>query len=342
MSSLRSAGVRSMTLVKLTFSLATVSATIPASRPARRGPGQRPGRGRAEHRAERVGPGVAEHGPLGQVLGQQREARAERRGHRRQAGRPVGAARAARGDQPGRQRRDLDRAAGTEVEQVQQVGAAGDQPGVDEHVGPLAAEQQAARQPGRGQPGQLDRAGGDLAVGERAEVALEAAPLARAREVVEDPEPERAAACHGHGEGGVGANGPFGKTLNLTFAAREPGGDRGRDHLGRDRADGDGGALEQGDQLASVVGPGPGLLAGRRVLPQGPVGGAGRGRARGAGGHGARDRRAGRRASGAAHFFFTDLSPFPVFVACGEGDIVGVALGTVDGTGLTADAPEIP
>ncbi len=47
---------------------------------------------------------------------------------------------------------------------------------------------------------------------QRAEVAPEAAPLARAREVVEDPEPEGAAACHGHGEGGVGANGPFGKT----------------------------------------------------------------------------------------------------------------------------------
>ena len=176
-------------------------------------------------------------------------------------------------------------------------------------------------------------------------MALEAAPPARARQVVENPEPEGAAACQGHGEGGVGANGPFGGKLKLILpgATRQPGGDRGADDLGRDRADGDGGALEERDQLAPVVGPGPGLLAGRRVLPQRPVGGAGRRRARGTGDHGARDRgAAGRRASGAAHFFFTDLSPFPVCVACGEGEIVGVALGTGNGTGLTADAPEIP
>ncbi len=187
-------------------------------------------------------------------------------------------------------------------------------------------------------------------MGERAEVALEAAPLARAGQVVEDPEPEGAAACHGHGEGGVGAKGPFERNLKLTFgrggrpgATRQPGGDRGADDLGRDRADGDGGALEQGDQLAPVVGPGPGLLAGRRVLPQRPVSGARRRRARGTGEHGTRDRLpCGRRAAAASHFFFTDLSPFPVCVACGVGVTVGVALGTGNGTGLTADAPEIP
>ena len=60
-------------------------------------------------------------------------------------------------------------------------------------------------------------------MGQRAEVALEAAPLARAGQVVEDPEPEGAAACHGHGEGGVGAKGPFGRNLTLTFAVAAPG-----------------------------------------------------------------------------------------------------------------------
>ena len=233
MSSLRSAGVGSMTLVKLTFSLATVSATIPASRPARADRGSEPAA---------AAPSIAPSALAPASPSMARSARSSGSSARpapsgaATAARPAdrsGPARAARGDQPGRQRRDLDGAAGTEVEEVEQVGAAGDQPGVDQHVGPPAAEQQAARQPGRGQPGQLDAAGGDLAVGQRAEVALEAAPLARARQVVEDPEPEGAAACHGHGEGGVGANGPFGRKLKLTFAVAPPrgdptpGGDRG-------------------------------------------------------------------------------------------------------------------
>ena len=128
----------------------------------------------------------------------------------------------------------------------------------------------------------------------------------------------------------------------LTTGHRSPTtGHRGTDHLGRDRADGDGGAFEQGDALAPVVGPGPGRLARRGVPPQRPVGGARRNRADDT--H--RQRADRHRAFGAAQLFFTDLSPFPVFVGRGVAVVVvdGVALGTGNGTGLTADAlPEVP
>ncbi len=125
-----------MTRVKLTFSLATVSATIPASRPSRARRGSALGGRRAEHRAERVGAGVAEHGPLAEVLGQQGERGAGGRGdglQPRQAPgvtplrrrRPASALLAAMS--PAGERRHLDGAAGAEVEEVEQVRAARDQ-----------------------------------------------------------------------------------------------------------------------------------------------------------------------------------------------------------------------
>jgi hypothetical protein len=66
-----------MTLVKLTFSLAAVSAGQHGQRDAARpaGPG---GQRHAEQRAERVAPGVAEHDLLAQVARQQRGAAPER------------------------------------------------------------------------------------------------------------------------------------------------------------------------------------------------------------------------------------------------------------------------
>jgi hypothetical protein len=56
----------------------------------------------------------------------------------------------------------------------------------------LPAEQQRAGQAGRAEAAELDRAGGDLAVRQRAEVAAQAAALAGTGQVVVDAEPERA------------------------------------------------------------------------------------------------------------------------------------------------------
>ena len=77
MSSQRSGGVRSITLVKLTTSLAAVSPAIAAStaiRPAAAG-SPRP---QCRASRQRVGAGIAQHGPLAEILAQQRERGAER------------------------------------------------------------------------------------------------------------------------------------------------------------------------------------------------------------------------------------------------------------------------
>ncbi len=65
-----------------------------------------------------------------------------------------------------------------------------------------AAFEQGRAEAGRGQAGQLDRAGGDLAVGQRAQVAAQAAALARAAQVVEHAEGQPAEAGDGEGIGG--------------------------------------------------------------------------------------------------------------------------------------------
>ena len=166
-----------------------------------RDPGRprQPGRGGAEHGAQRVRPAVAEHGPLAQVLGQQRQGRRQRRQGQAAAAaarrlRPAdGCRRAPRPRRSARRRRgDLDRPARAQVEQVEQVGAAGDQPGVDHHVGGRAPGQRGAGDAGGADAAQLDRAGGDLAVPQGAEVAAEPAPVPRARQVVVGPERRRA------------------------------------------------------------------------------------------------------------------------------------------------------
>ena len=337
-----------MTLVKLTFSLATVSATIPASRPARADRGSELAAAAPSIAPSALAPASpawpARPGPRAAARGPRQAARRPRRGPADRSGPPAPPAAISPADnaatltaRPGRRSKRLSRLAPPAISPALMITSVRLPPSSRPPASPVAASPASLTLPVVTSP---------WASAPR--WPLKAASLARARQVVEDPEPEGAAAGHGHDEGGVGANGPFGQTVltsrrgGCPAATRQPGGDRGGDDLGRDRADGDGRALEERHQLAPVVGPGPGLLAGRRVVAQRPVGGARRGRADGTGGHGARDRRAGRGASGAAHFFFTDLSPFPVCVACGVGEVVGVALGTGNGTGLTADAPEIP
>ena len=123
MSSRLSTGLPAMTLVKLIFSAAAVSAaTVPSSdQPA--GAAELGHGGEAEQGAERVGAGVAEHRPLAEVLGQQRGGGAQRDGGQRRRQRRVT-------DDDGREQRpageqaDLDRPAGAQVEQVGQVGGA--------------------------------------------------------------------------------------------------------------------------------------------------------------------------------------------------------------------------
>ena len=70
-----------------------------------------------EQGAERVGARVAEHRPFAKVFGKQGGRGAERGGHRESRAGP-------RGQQRSAGQRDLERAAGAQVEQVQQVGAA--------------------------------------------------------------------------------------------------------------------------------------------------------------------------------------------------------------------------
>ena len=70
-----------MTLVKLTFSLSAGQRDDAREQRDPGGPRQVDRGGDAEHRAERVGARVAEHGALAQVLGKQRERRAERGGN---------------------------------------------------------------------------------------------------------------------------------------------------------------------------------------------------------------------------------------------------------------------
>ncbi len=162
MSSRLSTGLPAMTLVKLIFSEAAVSAaTVPSSdQPA--GAAELGHGGEAEQGAQRVGAGVAEHRPLAEVLGQQRGGgaqrhRGQRRRHRRvtdDGGREQGPA----GEQP-----DLDGPAGAQVEQVGQVGGPGDGGAVDQRVDRAAGDQGGGGEAGRADAEDLDGAAGDLA-----------------------------------------------------------------------------------------------------------------------------------------------------------------------------------
>lgn len=115
-----------------------------------------------------------------------------------------------------------------------------------------------------------------------------------------------------------------------------PGGGHGGKHLPGDGPGGHRGAFKQRDALAAVVGPRPGLRLARRVAAEGRVGGACRdGRHR-------PGIRADDQARGALHLDLTVLLTFPVPLDVGVPDGVTVALGTGEGTGPTAEAPETP
>ena len=253
------------------------------------GPGQgRGGRG-AEHGPEGVGPRVAQHGPLPEILAHQGEGRAQREpgqrdrrhglgfsqhrtsqrrtSHRRTSHRrtsqpgtsqpgtsqhgalPVRARPARGGQQAARQRRDLDGSPGPQVEQVEQVGASRDEARVHRDVQRAAAQQRARGQPGGTDAADLDRAGGHLTVAQGAQVTAETPPVAAAREVVVAAE----AAGPGHG-GHQRSPGPARQARGEGGGERGPGGGRG--------------SFQQGDRLAAVVGPGPGRGPARRARPE--------------------------------------------------------------------------
>ena len=77
-SSQRSGGVRAISSVKLTFSLASVSGDQPGQVDEPAEPAVRHDRRQAERGAERVRAGVAEHRPLAEVVAQQGRRRADR------------------------------------------------------------------------------------------------------------------------------------------------------------------------------------------------------------------------------------------------------------------------
>ena len=167
-------GCPAMTWVKLTFSLAAVSAASTARASSPPAVPVRAASATPSSAPERVRARVAEHDLLAEVGRQQRRAGTERAGGDAAAA----AERQRRADhQPG-----LDRPAGPQVEQVDQVGRAGDDPGAEQHVGgapqaaPVvpAAEQRRGHQAGRADPGDLDQAAGDPALAQRAQVAGEA------------------------------------------------------------------------------------------------------------------------------------------------------------------------
>ena len=295
------------------------------------GPRQARRRGRAEHGPQRVGPGVAEHGPLGQVLTGQGEPRTQRdpgqhgRGHRPgRHGAAPGCSRPPRppggGQQPARQRRDLDGAAGPQIEQVEQVGAPRDQAGVHRDIQGGAPQQPARGHTGRADPADLDRAGGHLAAGQGAKVTAESPPVAAARQVVVTAEGP-GSGCRGHQR----QPGP----------ARKAGGERSR----KRGACGGGWSLEQGDWLAAVIGPGPGRGAARGPRPQHGVRAArrpgrqdGADHARGAACPGSLPHRglADAPASGCADVPAVRFRPgacLTVEVAAVDGDGVGAGLG---------------
>ena len=256
-SSSRSPGVASMTLVKLTFSLASVSATTAGERrqphrAARRRRRARPraARRRRWRRRRRAWP--APRGPSGSSA-TAGPATAARRG------RPAGTAAStgAAGSSA-----DLEGAPGPQVEEVEQVGAARHEAGRGQHV---AARARAGRAP-PGPP--RDR--------------VTPIPATLTPPVVTSPRRER---------GEVPGEAPCGTSLGEVVVrrralrrrrrpqrARRP--ESPRDGCDRERGHGAGGqrgALEQRDRLAAVVGPLPAVPASRRSPLQADPGDPGAG-----------------------------------------------------------------
>ncbi len=128
MSSQFSAGVRAITLVKLTFSLAAVSAATAARMATRVGRRSDDAAATPTIAPMRVRAAVAQHGPLGEVVGQQRGGRASGRRDLGARAWPVQAEREAA------QQRYLGRPARAQIEQVEQVRAPRHQTGVDGHI----------------------------------------------------------------------------------------------------------------------------------------------------------------------------------------------------------------
>ena len=248
-----------MTLVKLTFSLATVSAVIPASRRSARAAAGRPRRPRAEHGAERVGARVAEHGPLAEVLGQQRERGAERRGDGREPA-PPGAGAGAAGDarclrrsaprkrpttliaRPGRRSKRLSRFAPPAMRPALIATSAGPPPASSAAPRPVAAD-----------AAELDRRRWSPRRARARRGGREGRDAYRSRAGRRDAEGQRA----GTGEGearGTGEAPPvvLDKELNSHGAESNRG------------------ALEQRHRLAAVVGAGPRLLPAGRAASSAP------------------------------------------------------------------------
>ena len=137
MSIRRSGPVRSITLVKLTTSLAAVSPMIAASTASRAGRGSDGRAAAPSMRAERVGARVAQHRAFPQVLRQQAAAAPAGPATTRAPGAAVSSSTGAE--------QDLDGPARAQVEKIQQVGPARDQPGIQHEVGRAHAA-------GRGRP----------------------------------------------------------------------------------------------------------------------------------------------------------------------------------------------
>ena len=115
-----------MTFVKLTFSLASVSATTPGEQAGAGGAARDRREPQAEQCSEGVGSAVAEHDPLPQVLREDGEGGTEWAGDQS----PGGPAEGGRGQQGA----GLPGPAGPQVEQIEQVRRPGDQPGGEDAV----------------------------------------------------------------------------------------------------------------------------------------------------------------------------------------------------------------
>ena len=237
-----------MTLVKLTFSLAAVSAASAAARPTRPGREARRQRRHRERRRARSRRSRrawrARRGPRAQAL----------RRHRVPP-REEPASRFAQHTARGADGRGLGGASGTEVEEVDDVGRAGDDQAGQDAVERVAAQDRAGGQAGRADAEDLDGAGGDLAAGQGGEVAAEALGGAALVEVVVEADGARAEGRAAAGEA-------------------ERAGQAG-DQQGRRRDAGrDGGAFEEGDLAAAVVLADPALPTAGRPRVQQAIGAA--------------------------------------------------------------------
>ena len=246
MSSQCSGGVPWMTLVKLTISLAAVSATIPASaaiRPA--GAGSPPRRRRAwprgrwlrrrpawpappGPRAPARAPRPAGPGPRGRRPAPARDdQQAARQGQRTLMARP------------GRKSNRLSRLAPPAIRPAFTATSSGP-----------PRQQRARGQPGRADAAELDRAGGHLALGQGAQVTAEARAGRRCPRGRRNRRRRRA------------------PPAAVTSAARSRPARPGREQRPRPWPRRRRGPLQQGDRLAPVIGPRPGRRPARRARPE--------------------------------------------------------------------------